>query len=145
MGDKNRLHPAVSQDVQAVWAAPVSHLPQHNFSCPSYKYSGKTAHQGQTFKVLHIQAKVSRCLRQRLNSPATFTTVLSFTAFKTISSPGFPQLSVTISLLLFCVLMWCSSLELSLLFFWDAENVTTPSSRTDFIMSLGICPQSAAR
>lgn len=69
MGDKNKLHPAVSQDVQSVWAAGVSHLPQHNFSCPSYKYTKKkTAHQGQTFKVPQNQTKVSRSLRQRLNN-----------------------------------------------------------------------------
>lgn len=40
-GRQNKLHPAVSQDVQSVWAAGVSHLPQHNFSCPSYKYTKK--------------------------------------------------------------------------------------------------------
>lgn len=51
-GDKNRLHPAVSPNVQAVWVAGVSHLHQHNFSCPSYKYSEK----------LHTKDKLSKFL-----------------------------------------------------------------------------------
>lgn len=56
--DKNRLHPAVSQDVQPVCAAGVSHLPQHNFSCPSYNYTGKKIrHQGQLSKFLAIKQR----------------------------------------------------------------------------------------
>lgn len=62
MGDKNRLHPAVSQDVQAVWAAGVFQLPQHNFSCPSYKYSEK----------LHTKDKRSKFLRIKQRSAVVF-------------------------------------------------------------------------
>lgn len=55
---KNRLHPAVGQDVQPVWATCVSHLPQHNFSCPSYKYTGeKLPTKGELLKFLAIKQR----------------------------------------------------------------------------------------
>lgn len=69
--DKNRLHPAVSQDVHSVWAASVSHLPQHNFSFPSYKYTEKLHTKDTFFIVPQNETKVSHRLWQWQNSVST--------------------------------------------------------------------------